>query len=263
MPCQSPPGYTCFCHYKIEENANIYNCSSSSVPHLPHSYPLDTDWLVIKNDIPTKLNDSFDSGNSIWYLDVSKSQVIEISNEFINNLKSQNGIQWLNLQKNNLTSIPSNIQDLNYLQKIWVSENPIDCNCEMIWMIGWLNNFKTLSGEHIIQDYKYVVCHSGLNIGDPIYKLDEVDMGCYPHVWTTWQILLFTLETTAGILIIAVLAMALVRKSRSVRFFFFHKLKVRSALYWDANDAEEQNPKNMKYDAYLSYRYCDHYKHFC
>ena len=160
----------------------------------------------------------------------------------------------MNLANNKLAIIPSKIQELIFLQMVWIGGNPFDCHCSMTWMVGWLNNFTRKTGEHVIRDYKDVMCHSGLNIGDPIYKLDEVSMGCFPSKWSLFQKVGVGIGAAVAVVIITVLVIISIRNSRSLRFFIFHKLKIRSALYWNA-DKEDDNLENIKYDAYLTYRY--------
>ena len=94
---------------------------------------------------------------------------------FWESFKGSENLRWLNLAQNNLTKVPMEIQDLIHLEKLWLSGNPFDCNCEMTWMI---DNTKTPSGEHVVVDFKDVECHNDLMEGKPIYKLQSVNMGC-------------------------------------------------------------------------------------
>ena len=192
--------------------------------------------------------------NNIVYLNISTNHIESITDDFIDTVNKNQTLRWLNLANNYLTSIPSKMQNLTFLQGIWLSGNLFDCHCSMTWMVGWLNNFTTRTGEHIIIDYKDVLCHSGLNIGDPIYKLDEVSMGCFPNKWSLFQKVGVGIGAAVAVVIITGLVITSVRNSRSLRFFVFHKLKIRSALYWNAKK-EDENVENMKYDAYMTYRY--------
>ena len=51
----------------------------------------------------------------------------------------------------------------------------------MTWMIDWLSNATTPSGEHIVVDYTEVRCHNGTGSWEqqPIYQLSATEMDCY------------------------------------------------------------------------------------
>ena len=139
------------------------------------------------------------------------------------------------------------------MQKIWLAENPFHCQCSMTWMIGWLNNFTTTTGEHVIVDFQHVTCHSGLNIGEPVYKLDEVDMGCFPKELTLWQKVGIGVGSgVAGLVIIALSALA-IKRSRDIKFFFYYYCKWMICVGVPRDDKDEKLD-NLKYDGFLYYR---------
>ena len=255
VPCFSPPGFKCSCHYFLSENADVYSCSNTSafVDSLPSFVPQGTDWFLLTESQVKILSGDMDYLNSIVYLNLNTNHIKSITDEFINTVNKNQSLKFLNLANNNLAIIPSKVQELTFLQGVWLGGNPFDCHCSMTWMVGWLNNFTTPKGEHIIKDYKDVICHSGLNIGNPIYKLDEVSMGCFPSKWNLLQKVGVGIGAAVAVVIITVLVNISIRNSRSLRFFIFHKLNIRSALYWNAHK-EDDNLENMKYDAYLTYR---------
>ena len=82
----------------------------------------------------------------------------------------------------------------------------------MTWMIGWLNNFTTSAGEHVVQDYQDLRCHSGAAMEMPIYKLNEIIWGCYSKGLTIWQkVLIGTGSGTGGLIIIVLLILSIKR----------------------------------------------------
>ena len=176
-----------------------------------------------------------------------------IDDSFLFNLQIKQSITWINLARNKLILIPSKIQQLNFLQKIWLSDNPFHCDCSMLWMISYLNNYTTSTGEHIVQDYQQLTCHSGTAIGTPIYKLNEVILGCYPKSLTIWQkVLIGTGSGTAGLIII-LLFLITIKRSRTLQFFIFYRLKIKSILNIN-NDQKAESVEDKEYDAFLSYR---------
>ena len=176
-----------------------------------------------------------------------------INDSFLLCLQLKKSITWLNLARNKLTGIPSKIQGLHYLQKIWLSGNPFHCDCSMLWMIGWLNNFTTSTGRHIVVDYQDIRCHSGTAVGIPIYKLNEVLLGCYPKGLTVWQRVLIGIGSGTAGLIIIFLFLIIIKRSRTLQFFIFYKLKIKSIISLN-KDLEDENVEYKEYDAFLSYR---------
>ena len=156
------------------------------------------------------------------------------------------------MANNRLTKIPSNFQELPFLEKVWLSGNPFHCDCSMTWMIGWLNNFTTSAGEHIVQDYQDLRCHSGAATKMPIYKLNEIILGCYPKGLTIMQKVLIGAGSGTGGLIIIVLLILFIKRSRALQFFIY-RLNIKSML-GIINNQEDENVEDKEYDAFLSYR---------
>ena len=82
----------------------------------------------------------------IQFLNLKQSNVAVISEKILAQVNNSQKLKWLDLSGNNLDAIPQTMAQLRDLKKIWLSENPIHCDCKMTWMIGWLNNFTTFSG---------------------------------------------------------------------------------------------------------------------
>ena len=216
---------------------------------LPASVPHGTDWLLLENCQVNQLAGSYLYLMSIWYLDLQDSRIESISDDFINTLQRNKTLRWLNLAKNRLSNIPRKIQELTFLQQVSLSGNPFDCHCSMTWMIDWLNNFTTTSGDHVIVDYKEVFCHSGLNVSDPIYKLDEVIMGCFPAKLTFGQKLGIGIGAALGFLVL-ILVFLVARNPREIKFYMYYYFKVDTV----PKDDKNENVENMQYDAFFCYR---------
>ena len=170
VSCLSSAQFICSCYYYLYYKANVYSCFTTSGPveMLPTAVPHGTDWLVIENSQVNQLAGSYSYLMSIWYLNLQGSKIESMGDDFVNTLDRNKTLRWLNLANNRLSNIPRRMQELTFLQHVSLSGNLFDCHCSMIWMVGWLNNFTTTGGDHVIVDYKDVFCYSGLNIGDPI-----------------------------------------------------------------------------------------------
>ena len=138
---------------------------------------------------------------------------------------------------------------LTNLEKIWLSGNPLRCDCQMTWMIGWLSKSKD-----IIDDYQDIKCYSGMLEGLPIYVLNEVLMGCYPHILTKQQKIAIGIAAGISSLVIIALVILVIRKSRDIKFFFYYYcIWCRSIGL--PNDDKNEHLDSLLYDAFLCYRY--------
>ena len=88
-----------------------------------------------------------------------------------------NRTKFLNLARNNLKTFPKTFSVTN-LTQVHLAGNPIDCNCEMLWLANWLNATDPHSGNRIVKDYYQVVCIGGEWNGIQVYKLSAEQMGC-------------------------------------------------------------------------------------
>ena len=93
-------------------------------------------------------------------------------------------------------------------------------------------------------DYKDVLCYSGLKVGTPIYKLDEVDMGCFPHKLTEADILSIVF---GGVAVIMIVIIYFKRSLISFYLMEFFNLDFRP------KDESDEKVDDMEYDAYLCY----------
>ena len=187
---------------------------------------------------------------SIGYLNVNSNKITIMNGSFMSALLQSQTLKWLNLAFNDITNLPVNVQNLTHLEKIWLSGNPFHCDCEMTWMIGWLNNFTIPSKEHVIVDYQDIKCHSGKMKGKPIYKLNKVDLGCFPSRMTTLQKVGIGLGAMLALIVIIVLVTIIAKNSREAKFFMYYYLKLDTV----PKDDKDDNVDNMQYDAFFCYR---------
>ena len=153
------------------------------------------------------------------------------------------------MKNNKLSHLPKSVAKFKFIHEIWLGQNPFHCDCSMTWMIAWINNFTlSPSKQHIIIDYKNVKCYTGMMIGLPIYKLSEIEMGCFPNKWTTWQ------KGTVGagvvmVLLLVVTAVLIVRKRKTFPFLMYYYVNLNTI----PKDEKDENIDDKEYDAYLSF----------
>ena len=253
LPVTVPPRYTCHCNFQQETRTNIYNCSSTTATKLPSFVYKGTHTLVVKNKIISKLCDSYEYLGTISHLDLQENSISGICNSFMMVLNKSQTMRSLNLADNKLQTIPKSVQLMSTIQKLKfeLGGNPFHCNCDMTWMIGWLNINTT---QQVVDDYTNIICHNGKFRGKPVYLLNLVEMGCFPNRWTTSQRIGVGIGSGISLLIIISLALLVLKKSREIKFFLYYYCKWCICVGVPRDDKEEKLNK-VQYDAYLSYRY--------
>ena len=187
--------------------------------------------------------------NRVWYLSLPQNKVSSICDRFIKTIHKSQKLKWLNLAGNSLTTISLQLKSLDNLEKIWLGGNKFHCDCSMTWMITWLTNFTTPTGDHIIVDYKHINCYSGMMKGTPVYKLNEVKMGCYPKLTTSQKVGMGIGVFVAGFIII-LLFVIIIKRSREAKFLMFYYFNLDTV----PKDDKDENVDNMEYDAFFCYR---------
>ena len=67
-------------------------------------------------------------------------------------------------------------------------------------------------------------------VGTPIYKLDRIDMGCFPPELSLWQKTSIEIRSGICVIITIILMICTIKRSRSVQFFIFYRLKLNYIL---------------------------------
>ena len=228
----------------------MQNCSSLNVHNIPSSVPNFTDWLILENNHVRNLDSIHTNLGTISFLNLKRNKMSSITNSFVGNLSESKSLKWFDLSDNNLKRLPPEVQELTSLEKVWLRGNPIHCDCDMTWMIDWINNFRTTTtGERVVVDHAHVICQSGKMKGKPIYQLNKVDLGCYPHNWTLQQKLIAGLSISVGtIIIVAMVIIGLY--SRRGRFLMYYYLKMDTI----PRDDKDEDLEDIEYDAFFCYR---------
>ena len=235
VPCLND----CRCYHRQDFRVNVYDCSRGQ--GFPRSIPNNTNWLLCSNSGIQSLPDNISHVENITKIDISNNDMYTIS-EYT--FSAFNNLTTLDISNNTFTSLPKELQNLDKLKAVYIAGNPIVCNCDMLWVISWMNKVLP-DGTNIVRDYEEVKCS---NIKKVIYKLTAVEMGCFPKQLTSWQIAI--LGVGGGIMILVVLAIIVVAKRwNEVKWFLFYHFDIR-----DKRDDDVNILKGMKWDAMISYR---------
>ena len=135
--------------------------------------PNETTWLVAKNNKIDHLQFSRNL-HQMKHINLANSCISSIRQNFFSNFATLGKVRYLNLANNKLKSFNQDIQQSG-LSEIYLSGNPIDCNCDMFWFIKWLNTT-------VVKDWQDVRCVGGDWDGAWVYELTQEQMGCLPAV---------------------------------------------------------------------------------
>ena len=142
--------------------------------------PNETTWLVAKNNEIGHLQFS-EKLNEVKHINFANSSIFSNDPNFFSKLSTSGKVHYLNLAGNKLKSFNPDIQQSG-LTEIYLSGNPIECNCDMFWFAKLLNTTKGPSGPRIVKDSQDIRCVSGEWDGTQVYKLTQEQMGCLPTV---------------------------------------------------------------------------------
>ena len=175
---------------------------------------------------------------------MSNNDIQTISEKSLTALVNFRKLKMLDISDNMFTILPKELQHLEGLEVVFLADNPIRCNCDMLWLICWMNKFLP-DGTRIVRDYTKVKCS---NTGKQIYELTAVEMGCFPKELTSWQIAI--LGVGVGIILLVIIAIiVVVKKWNEVKWFLFVRFNIR-----DKRDDDVNTLEGMKWDAMISYR---------
>ena len=109
---------------------------------MPDAVLNNTDWLLIFGNNLGSLTKSPGYLKNITLLDLSSSHITEI-NEIVMEFITTN-VKHFDVRGNNLKTLPQTITKANNMTKLWITDNPYQCECDLLWMKDWLVRTKML-----------------------------------------------------------------------------------------------------------------------
>ena len=243
-------GDSCLCQYNMIHRANMFNCSGPQHVTLPQTVPEYTNWITFTDALIGRLCSSYNYltnlASTVTHLNLQSSNIESICPKTLDGILEYSNIKSLNLARNNLTQIPHIFNKVaRNLKRLWIGGNPINCECDMLWLASWINNTRE-SGQRLVQDYQDVICTGGKVDGTPVYQLSSVAMGCYPKKADIW---IFGCSITSGLLLLSVIVVIILhRKWNAVRWIVYKNF---DKLLGDPDRNEKIG--EMEFDAFLSY----------
>ena len=256
----------CTCYRSPWLKVNIFKCHNKGLTKIPDSVVMDTDWLILSGNNFGSINNYTEYLNTITLLNLSSSNIDYIDDIVMESILQN--VKQFDIRKNKLTKLPKSIVKASRDTKLWISGNPYECSCDMLWMRDWLLSsnsvidkenvtciakhskgtpFYSFLESYLADHYKYMYCkviifnymflHVNLIfLAILIYKLDSTLLGCgFP----LWGIILLVVGST----FVIILAVIINRKWTTIKFHYYAKF---------TNDDDSQDVSQMKYDAFVS-----------
>ena len=187
-------GNNCTCYTDVHTRALVADCSNQELMKIPHNLPNYTDWLIVSKNNISSVNQEILQTSFFPYLtkiDISRNSLDNISNVLDIFTCCSSRLSSLDISNNNLTRLPRIFQNISSLRSLRISENPLECNCESLWMKDWL----TISS--VIENPTNITCTmAGSPPSEiPVIEMNPKDMDCpIPESTTTinlWKLLGF------------------------------------------------------------------------
>ena len=137
---------------------NIFNCTSRNLTSLPETIQDKTQWLITSHNQFGHIQDVVDYLREIVYIDMSSSSIEYISSDVMDALLENT--LYLNISNNSLKVLPETITASANYTELWISGNPYDCSCDVMWMRDWL-----VEATHVM-DKENVTCNTGAMKGE-------------------------------------------------------------------------------------------------
>ena len=117
--------------------------------------------------------------NEITHFDMSSSEITKIKDNVMNSII--NNSLYIDITNNKLKYLPTSIGQSNNRTKIWISNNPYECNCDMMWTRDWLVQATN------VMDKENVKCGNGDMIGNKTTHSLFLVITCVNWVMNPWS----------------------------------------------------------------------------
>ncbi len=245
----------CACYHDIRNMDRItVDCTGEYLSELPSVVPEGTEVLLAPNTNIKSLcteREHFENVIKHGYLqnlielDVSGNNITEVCEEFVQELNVTK-LEILNLENNDLQSLPKNIQSLENTT-IFLMGNEMACTCENTWLKYWISNRQSLMPGANLISCKNIEDSYFLEIDDTILT----DLCTDNTVHVSW--LGLALGSIAALVLVLVAGFLMYKFWKRIKVWCFVKFNWHPFDHGDMDD----NIENMDYDVFISYSHLD------
>lgn len=234
----------CKCSIRVFDSTVFVECSGRNLTRMPEELPHGLLELHFEKNAIEELPPKEYLKNTIA-LYLTDNSLFTLNASAVQKMKQ---VRELFLDNNKLTSLPLEIQELNFT-KIALHRNRLLCDCRALWIKQWLLNV-----TNKIINVKQIVCSSGKSFGLPIIETPAADFVCEQtddrksnngaeHLTVT----------TALYVVIPILIVCFC----FLIFGFLYRVEIKlflfSRFHWHPFDSVDDSDPDKIYDAFVSY----------
>ncbi len=129
----------CYCFYSLQYEANTVNCSHNNMTKFPNKVLPNTETFIMTGNYIKELECADPNPyRQVKQFDFHGNKIHKINDKVYEEIfPSANSVK---LSNNNLKHVSPLIQKVEMNAKLWLGNNPFECNCDMMWMRDWLQN---------------------------------------------------------------------------------------------------------------------------
>ena len=243
----------CSCFERCLDQTILIDCEGRNLTEVPRILSRGTMIeLNLRNnnirDIPV-----YPYMKNLLALYLTRNKIQHLNPMMVNNLKR---IRILHVDSNNLTSLPRNIESLDF-KHLALHDNIFKCSCNTRWMKNWLQR---LNHRQQVEQIENVLCESDNNEHvKAIYTLPDENFGCNgtaiynKNTANNTTIIQERTSTIIAVTLGSLLALNI------VIFILLHKYRriVKAFMYshfnWHQFDRIDDFDSTKLYDAFVSY----------
>ena len=158
-PCYSG----CYCYYSPTQKVNIFDCNNKNLTSLPDRALKNTDWLQAKGNKLGNIDKVKKYMEDITFFDLRFNEINTITDDVMKSMLKNS--KYFTISNNNIKILPRAVTTAKNNTELYISGNPYECNCNMMWMRDWL--VRTTN----VRDKRNVTCATGKSIGNTVHSL--------------------------------------------------------------------------------------------
>ena len=144
----------CLCYHSVINQANITDCTDTSLMEIPKILDENTDWFIAAGNDFGDIDTAYSYFEEVRVFKLSSNNIKSITSDAITGMLKNTRL--IDLGNNSLKYLPKAISsDRNRSVSFFISGNPYECNCDMLWMRDWLLTDGT------VFDTPYIKCGNG------------------------------------------------------------------------------------------------------
>ena len=190
-----PQGCSCLKRSKV--GTIIVDCRKSSLNHLPKRLPEASMMELWFQNCNISSIDERAYWESIVHLDLEANNLQYVTPKSLTQMKR---LRFLNIRSNHIISLPHELQDVP-LQSIFLGDNPLLCDCDMLWLKRWIT-----SHLNVVKDHDKITCNTEERLAHKLIDVPDEEFVCKQIPNTLGIVAAFTVFFVIIVLCVALLS---------------------------------------------------------